>query len=144
MQVERLIIIIFPFFFIAIWVFALWIIALTGGWSRLAKHYSIKDTLNPYQGKKLRRKFGRLGGTSYKRVLIVGANMQGLYLSVDILFRVFHPPLFIPWSDIQTEERKGIFSSFTSLSFSRVPDVTVTISSKLMAQVQELKTGNLF
>lgn len=100
--------------------------------------------VGPYDGKKLRRKTGRLGGTSYSRVLILGANMQGLYLSVDILFRLFHPPLFISWSDIKTEERKGIFTTFTSLSFTQVPNVRLTISSKVMAQLNELKTGNLF
>ncbi len=140
MQSEIWRIIISTFAFIGIWVLVIGLVSLLSGWSRLAQHYRDFDN---YQGKKLHGKFGNFGWTSYGGVLILGANMQGLYLSVDILFRVFHPPLFIPWSDIQTEERDGIFTSFTMLSFSQAPDVTVTISSKLMAQVQALKTGNL-
>ena len=143
MKLEYLIPLIFPVFFIAIWTFVLGIIAVAGGWQRLAKHYTTRDMLTPYQGKKLRGKSARFGGTSYKRMLIFGANMQGLYLATNIIFRFSHPTLFIPWSDITTEERDGVFMSFTTLTFSQAPKVKMTISSKLMSQLQELKTGSL-
>ncbi len=142
MQVKNVVIFLFLFGFVAIWTLALRFIALISGWTRLAKRYSTKDRLNPYQGKKLRRKSGRLGGSSYKRVLILGANMQGVYISVNVLFRLFHPPLFIPWSEIEAEERDGVFMSFVTLKFTEVPNVALTIPAKVMAQLNELKAMN--
>jgi len=141
MRPEQLIVIVSPVAFLGIWVFVVGLISVMSGWGRLAQQY--RD-LDHYQGKKLRGKNGRFGGTSYSRVLIFGANMQGMYLAVNPLFSIGHPALFIPWTDIRTEEREGVFSAFTTISFAQVPDVKLTISSKLMAQVQELKTGNLF
>ena len=87
---------------------------------------------------------GNFGAASYGGVLIFGANFQGMYLAVNPLFAILHPPLFIPWMDIQSEEQKGLFGKETTLTFVKVPKVKLTILSKLMVQVQELKTGNLF
>ena len=141
MQVERLIIIIFPFVFIAIWVFVIGLVSRFGGWWHLAQRYRAFDS---YHGKRLRGRHGRFGGTSYGGVLTFGADMQGMYLAVNFLFSMWHPPLFILWKDIQTEEQKSFFTVYTTISFAQVPNVKLTISSKLMAQVQALKTGNLF
>ncbi len=139
MQSEIWRIIISTFAFIGIWVLVIGLVSLLSGWSRLAQHYRDFDN---YQGKKLRGKFGNFGWASYGGVLILGANMQGMYLAVNFLFSIGHPPLFIPWVDIRSEEQKGLFGNETTLIFAQAPNVKLTISSKLMAQVQELKSGN--
>jgi hypothetical protein len=41
---------------------------------------------------------GRIGEAKYNGVLRIAHDPFGLYLSVMFLFRVGHPPLFIPWS----------------------------------------------
>ncbi|MBT3338991.1 MAG: hypothetical protein HN855_09365 [Anaerolineae bacterium] len=125
--------------FLTFWSFVVWLIAVIGGWSRLAKHYQDFDN---YYGRKLRGKSGRFGGTSYSGVLIFGADFTGMYLAVNFFFRIGHPPLFIPWNDIQMEEHQRIFMSYTTLTFAQVPNVKLTVPSRVMAQVRELKTGN--
>ena len=41
----------------------------------------------------------------YNNILTVGYSETGLYLAVFFLFRVFHPPLLIPWSAIEKRTR---------------------------------------
>ncbi len=126
--------------FVAFWSFVVWLIAAFGGWSRLAKHYRDFDN---YYGRKLRGKSGRLNASSYSGILIFGADFTGMYLAVNFMFRIGHPPLFIPWNDIQIEEQQRIFMKYTTLTFAQVPKVKLAIPSRVWAQVEDLKTGNL-
>jgi hypothetical protein len=48
---------------------------------------------------------------NYGGCLTVGSDAAGLYLAVMFLFRVGHPPLFIPW-DERTISRKRDLLSF--------------------------------
>ena len=127
--------------FIVFWYFLIMLTSRLGGWWQLAQHYRDFDS---YYGRKLHGRSGNFGAASYGGILIFGANYQGLYLSVNFLFSMGHPALFIPWNDIQTEERQRFFAKETILSFAKAPKVKLTIPSRVMQQVQELKTGNLF
>jgi hypothetical protein len=127
--------------FVAFWSFVVWLISAFGGWSRLAQHYRDFDN---YHGRKLRMRSGRLGGSSYNGVLTIGADFQGLYLAVNPFFRVGHPPLYIPWNDIQMEEQQRFFMTNTVLTFAQVPRIKLMFPKQVMEQVQALKTGNLF
>ena len=66
-----------------------------GGWHELAKHYPAPKR---YGGAWISNEvhFGNTSGDSIQ----VGADSQGLYLSIWIGLRPFHPPLFVPWSDV--------------------------------------------
>ena len=141
MQAEIWIVLLSTVGFVVLWVLIIGLVSLSAGWWRLAQHYRDFDN---YQGRKLRMRSGSFGWASYGGVLILGANFQGMYLAVNPLFAILHPPLFIPWNDIQTEEKKGLFGKETTLTFAKTPNAKLTIPSKLMAQVQDLKTGNLF
>ena len=127
--------------FVLLWSLIIWLTSRLAGWWRLAQHYRDVDS---YYGKKLRGKSGEFGAASYGGILTFGANYQGMYLAVNFLFSIGHPPLFIPWNDIHIEERQRRFGNQTSLTFAKVPKVKLTIPSKVMAQVQEMKTGNFF
>lgn len=141
MQAEIWIMLLSTVGFVVLWVLMIGLVSLWAGWWRLAQHYRDFDN---YQGRKLRMRSGSFGWASYGGVLILGANFQGMYLAVNPLFAILHPPLFIPWNDIQTEERKGLFGKETTLTFAKAPNAKLTILSKLMEEVWELKTGNLF
>ena len=127
--------------FIGFWSFVIALTSRLGGWWRLAHYYRDFDS---YYGRKLYWKSGNFGAASYGGILTFGANYQGLYLSVNFLFSMGHPALFIPWNDIQIVERQRFFSKETILSFEKAPGVKLTVPSRVMRQVQELKTGNLF
>lgn len=84
--------IVFPLF----WCFVVWLIAQIGGWSRFATRYR---TDRKPGGTISQGVFGQFGLASYRGVLTCAANEEGLHLQPNVLFRVGHPPLFIPWSE---------------------------------------------
>lgn len=74
--------------------------------------------------------------TNYNNCLVVGANKYGLYIAVLPIFRVGHPPLFIPWTEISTEAgSRRLFGDFVKFKFAKQPDVPVIFSKKLAARI---------
>ncbi|MEW6494329.1 MAG: hypothetical protein AB1589_17715 [Cyanobacteriota bacterium] len=71
------------------------------GWQRLAQHYR---TSQPPPHDFLRGQSGRMGWVTFRGVLNVGTGADGLYLSMFPLFRLFHPPLLIPWTAVTKVE----------------------------------------
>lgn len=94
----------FPIYFVGLWVGVSALISLAGGWWGLAKRYRTERTF-PAHKRSLQRGQMR-AGTGYNGVLTLASDAEGLYLGVMFLFRVAHPPLFIPWSEIEIEEPK--------------------------------------
>ena len=68
---------------------------------------------------------------NYGNILTVGANARGLYLAVFLLFRMAHPPLFIPWTDISVRLHKGRLTTYVELGFRRAPGVPFRVSERL-------------
>jgi hypothetical protein len=60
---------------------------------------------------------------SYNNCLTVGSNPEGLYLAVLFLFRVGHPPLFVPWQDISVMTGKLLLWEWTEFRFRQAPGV---------------------
>ncbi|MCB9076221.1 MAG: hypothetical protein H6631_01365 [Anaerolineaceae bacterium] len=118
----------FPFVFIPMWCAVVFLLAVIGGWSRLAPYYQARS---PFEGKKWGFRSGRMGMTNYNGVLTIGVNDYGLYLAVFPLFRVGHPPLFIPWYDITTSKSKKFFVSYLDFTFARMPSVTFRVPERL-------------
>lgn len=128
MKSEYLLFLLFPFFFVGMWVFVCFLLSLFGGWSRLAEAYRARAE---FRGKKRYLQSGRLGLTNYNSVLTVGANEEGLYLAVMPLFRVGHPSLFIPWYDITTTEHQGWMFAYLDFTFTKAPSVKLRLLRKV-------------
>lgn len=134
-----------PLFAIAVWWIVMSMIARISGWSLLAEHYEATDG---YEGPK---KFGqsalmeRIKGmpARYNGVLVFGADVRGLRLSVLFLFRPFHPALAIPWSDIETDSRKAFLGERVEIRARRAPNVKIVISPSLAKRLAEA-SGGLF
>ena len=124
-------------FFIIIWVGVCKLISVVGGWNILSRDYQANSA---FAGKKMRLKsVGMRRWMSYNNCITVGADKYGLYLSVFPLFRVGHPPLFFPWTDISTEEgSRRLLGDFVKFTFTRQPDVPVIFSKKLAAGIFKL------
>lgn len=115
----------FPPAFIGMWAFVCWIIAQAGGWSRLAQSYLSQSE---FTGRKWTLQFGRMGLSRYRGVLTVGANREGVFLDVMPLFRVGHPPLFIPWHDITIgEDTEWMMLSYVVFTFAKSPGVKLRL-----------------
>ena len=87
----------FPFLFVGMWCGVVLLLSGIGGWGRLAQGFAANRRPN---GRRLTTQSGKVGGVNYNSCLTVHVAEDGLYLSVMVLFRLGHPPLFIPWSSI--------------------------------------------
>ncbi len=90
--------VLYPFFFAGMWCLVCWLISRIGGWSRLAARFPAKDRPS---GTRFGMQAGRVGHAKYGGCLTLHTSADGLYLSVWPLFRIGHPPLFIPWNAIR-------------------------------------------
>ena len=133
-QLESSSISLYIFFFIALWICICQLISTAGGWRILGRDYR---AATPFDGKKLWFKSaGMRYWTNYNNCLIVGADKYGLYLAVLPIFRVGHPPLFIPWTEISTEAgSRHLFGNFVKFKFAKQPDVPVIFSEKCAARI---------
>lgn len=121
---------IFPFYFLSLWLLGSTIISCTGGWHTLAATFR---THNPFVGKQWKGQSAHMQWvTGYHRCLTFGSSREGLYLSIISLFRFMHPPLLIPWSEIEVRRRKVWFlGEFVTLRLGRETPVPVTIRGRL-------------
>lgn len=124
--------------FIVLWICVCQLISSAGGWRILSRDYRAAA---PFEGKKFWFKSGALRRwTNYNNCLVVGANRYGLYLSVLPIFRVGHPSLFIPWTDISTEAAvRRLLPDVVKFSFAKQPDVPVIFSKKLAARIFQMR-----
>ena len=72
-----------------------------GGWNRLAVQFRAPaDPAGP-QGRRFGMQSGKIGWATYSNCLTIHASPEGLRIAVWPIFRIGHPPLFIPWQAIQ-------------------------------------------
>ena len=96
---------IFPVYFITLWFLVGTTNSFVGGWFSLSRTYR---TVVPFNGAKWNMQSGRMRWlANYNNVLTLGASQEGLYLACMFLFRFMHPPLLIPWSEINVQREKG-------------------------------------
>lgn len=120
--------------FVAVWIGSMYLIAFAGGWRDLARVY--RSDLPMELAHEWRNRGGQMRNTTrYNGCLNLGANSIGLRLSLWSLFRPGHPPLFIPWTDIQATPVRGMFFEMLEFSFARVPGVTLKVRRELGEEV---------
>ena len=96
---------VFPTYFLCLWFLVASVVSFVGGWFSLARLYR---TRVPFIGSKWREQSGQMRClTNYNRVLTLGTSQEDLYLASMFLFRFMHPPLLIPWSEINVRRKKG-------------------------------------
>ncbi|MBX7207718.1 MAG: hypothetical protein K1X78_05385 [Verrucomicrobiaceae bacterium] len=88
----------FVVFFPALWCGIVWIMSRAGGWNRLAARYPA-GTRAP-EGEECRRVFGMVGMARYKGILKLHFARDGFFMEVMPIFKIGHPPLFIPWAEV--------------------------------------------
>lgn len=67
----------------------------------------------------------------------VSANRAGLSLAVLFPFRLGHPLLFIPWSEITASERRRWFMAGTQFVLGRETQIPLWVFSRLGAKILE-------
>src|ERR1700731_4775744 len=91
--------VLFPLYFVTIWLMVSTIISVLGGWHLLSKRFRLHEPFNGFvrsEQSAYERWFA-----NYGRCLKLGVGPDGLYLATLVLFRFMHPPLLIPWSEVR-------------------------------------------
>ena len=100
----------FPFFFAGMWTGVSYLLSRLSGWSSLAERYR---TGGAPDGERLAWTSGQIGGVSFRSCLNLTLAPGGLFLVPLLPFRLFMPPLLIPWADVRFEGfRRRLFVDF--------------------------------
>ncbi len=109
---------------LGIWFLVLWILSVASGWRRLAKRFDAPP-LAPAGARRLGSAF--IGAVRYNGVLRLAIDHRGMFLSPSSIFRPFHRPLLVPWSEIRIEEATGRTVPGWQLAFPAVPDTRMVL-----------------
>ena len=99
------------------WIGISFVLSLAAGWPALAKQFRARQ---PLQGERYRFVFSTMGAPRRLfapcNYLSVTVNASGFSLSTWFIYRLFHPPLFIPWQTVASIETKpSLFSTTTDI-----------------------------
>lgn len=134
-QHSSVVVVIFPIYFVSLWLLVGAMISLISGWFSLAKLYRTRVAFN---GVKWRMQSGQMRWlTNYNNVLTLGVGPQGLYLATTFLFRFMHPPLLIPWNEIKVHKSKGWFFEYVTLTIGHQLAIPLRIREKLAAKLRD-------
>ena len=97
--------ILFIVLFPILWLTVIGGLSIAGGWRDLADRYPMPEGFVPhwystFSGARMR------GGVSYSSCLKLGADARGLCVRPIWCFAPFHPPILIPWSDVEYGEER--------------------------------------
>jgi hypothetical protein len=119
----------FPIFFISIWVVISVSISYVGGWHSLAQQFRNDG---PVYGERYRWQAAGMRWTArYNGCLTISADIHGLHLATNILFRIAHPPLSIPWTQITLVRRRIFFFRVVEFRLGRQQNIPFTIFESL-------------
>lgn len=121
------------------------------GWHRLAKHYpnpggshaewiSMPDFFD---------RPGRGGmivdfNNGQTDAIKLGVDGQGVYLSMSFPFNIFHPPIFVPWSDVNSVAQGTPWSDKTAeirFTFALSPNVPLDVDLQVADEIQKRADG---
>lgn len=120
------------------WLFVSLLMSYLSGWQGLAKRYR---ATGDFDGPVWHRQSGQFGMVGLRNVLHLGANHQGLSLSMMILFRFGYAPLFIPWSDIVASPKKKWFLHGMQYRLGGPTGPTLWVRADLAERVRQASAG---
>lgn len=123
----------FPVWFIAVWCLVCIVISRLSGWHALARR-SRSDSQPSWEI----RSAGPLFYTVYFRfwchyssVIRLTTAEDALYMSVLFLFRIGHPPLRIPWSEIALNRTNRLWLRYVVLTLGTQEQIPMRISERM-------------
>ena len=115
----------------------LFLVSRASGWASLTRRFRADG---PFPAQTWPMQSGRFRGwCGYNNCLTIGASPQGLYLATLLLVRFFHPPLLIPWKEIEVETGKCFFGQWDTaqLRIGTEERITLRIRGKLVNKIRE-------
>ena len=112
-----------------------YLISFMSGWRNLAQVYRANQ---PLLGGRWRPWAASMRwGVNYNGLLAVGADSQGMHVSVFFLFRIGHPPLFIPWTDVSATPGRIRWFKMVRLQFEKYPSTYLLIPLKMAEKLSQ-------
>jgi hypothetical protein len=127
--------VIFPLF----WSAVVFLISRLGGWGSMAEAYPYREP-HSAQCFSLQSAILRLAA-SYRGVLKICADDEGLYFSVMFLFRPGHSSFFVPWEEIRGTKKSYFFYNVVDLRFRRTPDLPFRIYRRTADRLVDVANG---
>lgn len=124
--------------FTTLWILMCFTLSLWGGWSLLTDRY--RGTLSKTEAKWRFESASMRRMAAYPGCLKFSVGREGLGISILFLFRVGHPPLLIPWTDITVHELESRVIKKVRLHFAKEPNVPLTISLTLARRIRDAST----
>jgi hypothetical protein len=123
----------------SLWILVSFLIAKIGGWSLLAKVYLAQGPVTLDGESWIFQSIQMRWATNYGNCVTVRANPFGLGFSVLFIFRIGHPALLIPWSDITIHRRRRsrFFPSLVEFRFRLEPSVPIRVNDKLFSKIMK-------
>ena len=124
-------------FIVAVWWVTLSLVGLMTGWSALARRFRRES--EPYGDNKTAGPFFYTVymryWTHYSSVIRLTAAADALYLSVLFPFRIGHPPLRIPWNEIQFGRTKRFLRTYIVLALGNEERIPMRIPERMAANL---------
>ena len=120
-------------FFAILWCVTSYVGSLMAGWHSLSKRFRAQT--EPYGEMKTAGPFFytvyvRFWG-HYNSIIRMTATADALYLSVLFLLRIGHPPLRIPWNEIQFGRTTYFFRPYVVLTLGEQERIPMRISQRM-------------
>jgi hypothetical protein len=134
----------FPLFFAAMWMLVTGFLAEVGGWSALAQHYREPAGIDrrPVRSFRMASMDLRRGWmplpANYGNCVVLDVGPAGLHLRVWRPFRFRHPPLLIPWSQVEQCTPGWMFFWRTLTVHPREADVRIRLYGGAAGAVEEV------
>ncbi|WP_420645611.1 hypothetical protein [Candidatus Leptofilum sp.] len=127
--------IIFPLF----WSIIVFLISRLGGWGSMAESYTHHEPhaaeCFPLQSAILRL------SSSYRNVVKICADEEGVYFSVMFLFRPGHPPFFVPWGEISGIKKNYFLYNVVDLRFQRTSNLPFRVYQRTADKLVAVANG---
>ena len=112
------------------------VLARAGGWTILAQRYPESAPMPP---PKTRFGYGVFAGwVGYNGALVVASDRSGLFLRVWPLLSWAHPPVFIPWTEVERVEHPRRFAvRLHEIHVRRAPEVRFALRDRTYGLVRD-------
>ena len=117
-------VVLFPLYFVGLWLLVGTILAWKSGWSALAERYSASTRPSGTAIFGQVTKFGSVSEGNVTRIIVA---QEGLFLEAILLFRFKRPALLIPWTMIGwVRQGKMLWWSFYELDLAGTTSIRIT------------------
>lgn len=120
------------------------------GWRRLAERYPARE---PYRGEWISQPDSEgepsglmvtLNHGQSEDAIKLGADSQGLHMVMSAGFRLFHPPIFVPWSEVRSvrgQELPWMGKNLVRITFAACPDIPLDVDRHVAREIERLSKG---